>query len=120
MATTIHPGFAFWSSWGEEWQVLVLVGARIRNLNECLLHPCLVLARIWFSWRGPKKKAHGESAPYGGRGQSHVLGRELLTRRAALGLVPFQTLRQEYPSRVRRFLDLETMPQEPTGGSRLV
>jgi hypothetical protein len=49
-----------------------------------------------------------------------VLGRELLTRRAALGLVSFQTLRQEYLSRVRRFFDLETMPQEPTGGSRLV
>jgi hypothetical protein len=65
MATTIHPGFAFWSSWGEEWQVLVLVSAPIRNLNECLLRPCFVLARIWFSRLGPKKKAQGESAPYG-------------------------------------------------------
>jgi hypothetical protein len=28
----------------KEWQQLLLVGARIRYLNECLLHPCFVLA----------------------------------------------------------------------------
>jgi hypothetical protein len=74
-----------------------------------------------FGFRGEaQKKAQGESAPYGVRGQSRVLGRELLTRRAALGLVPFQALRQECLSQARRFFDLETMPQEPIGRSRLV
>ena len=95
MATTIHPGFAFSSSWGEEWQVLVLVRARIRYLNECLLHPCFVLATILIFRGEAPKKAQGESAPPRVQAQSRVLGRELLTRRAVLGSGPSQTPRQE-------------------------
>ena len=65
MATTIHPGFAFWSSWGEEWQVLVLVSARIRNLNEycCILVSCS--REFGFRGEAQRKKAQGESAPTG-------------------------------------------------------
>ena len=69
MATTIHPRFAFWSSWGEVWQVLVLVSARNGSLNECLLHPCFVLARIGFVAR-PKEKRPGASRPPAGFGVS--------------------------------------------------
>jgi hypothetical protein len=65
MATTIHPGFAFWSSWGEVWQVLVLVSARNGSLNECLLHPCFVLARIWFRGEAQRKKFRASRPPAG-------------------------------------------------------
>src|SRR5262249_45305372 len=108
---------------------LVVMGRRVARRWPCLVHESAALTRLAYlfrarenlvSWRGPKKKAQGEWAPCRVRRQSRVFGRELLTRRAALEIVPSQRLRRECLSRVRRFLDLETMPQEPTGRSHLV
>src|SRR5215475_1708160 len=54
----------------------------------CILVSC---SRELVSWRGPKNKGQGRVGPL--RGSASVL-----TRRAALGLVPSQTLRQEFLS----------------------